>query len=157
MIAAAVLPGGLVAGALLATFASPVMKQPDSPWWDGLLESDSETASGTALAGVYPEDPNPYGGYRPDLDYSAEITDWSPHYPSWTFSGTRGAALPEYLADDPAFDPAPPPLPAPEAEHAADAAVAAARDARSAQPPPAAEAPPPEPVRKSELVAGGLY
>ena len=80
-----ILGGGLVLGALLGAYADPEMKSAPEPTWQ--LSGRPAIEPGPVQHFVsLPEDLSPHIGYRPDLDYAAEIDDWSPRYPSWAYS-----------------------------------------------------------------------
>lgn len=144
--AAGVVAGGLVLGTLLGAAADPDMKDAPEPWWQ-------QTGRDDVIAEAEPvlfEDPRNFqapGGFRPDLDYDAEV--WALPIPDYEMAA---------LADDP-YDPFAEELPEvsfdTSAEHAADRAEQAvddAAEAREAGTPPAATE-----VRKSELAVAGLY
>ncbi len=144
--ATGVVAGGLILGALLGAAADPDMKDAPEPWWQ-------QTGREEAIAEAEPvlfEDPRNFharGGFRPDLDYDAEV--WALPIPDYEMAA---------LADE-SYDPFADELPeapydsnadraAERAEQAADDAV----EAREAENPPAATE-----VRKSELAVAGLY
>jgi len=143
--ALAIVPGGIVLGALLGAAANPEMKDAPEPWWR-TVGTPQLVASDQYFVEVGPQDLDVFGGYRPDFDYDAEV--WS-------------APIPEYelaaLADEP-LDPLPAELPTVSygvTQQAADEAEAAAQDAIAAEEP--ATAPEPAEARQSELVLAGLY
>jgi len=137
----AILGGGMLLGALLGAYAEPEMKRP--PESARQLTGQPEFEAGPAHHFVsFPEDLNPYGGYRPDLDYDAEISDWSPRYPEWTFGD---------LEEELAYANEPPAL-----EH--DAAEAISEEADPA--PPSSESAPGDPQaghRIARVQADGLW
>jgi hypothetical protein len=77
--------GGLALGVLLSTYANPVMKRAPEPDWQLTGRPAIEPGPVQHFVSL-PEDLSPHIGYRPDLDYDAEITDWSPDYPRWTYA-----------------------------------------------------------------------
>ena len=81
---AGVLSGGVLLGALLGTFANPVMKPAPEPAWAGMLQP--QVAAGSASYGyteALPEDLSPRDlpdGYAPAFAFS-EVDDlWSPDF-----------------------------------------------------------------------------
>jgi hypothetical protein len=85
MIGLTIVGGGMALGVLLSSFANPVMKRAPEPDWR--LTGRPAIESGPVQHFVsLPEDLSPPSGYRPDLDYDAEISDWSPTYPRWTYA-----------------------------------------------------------------------
>lgn len=140
-----IVPAGIVLGALLGSAVNPDMKDPPEPWWR-LAGSDAFTASAEPEPEYWPQNFATAGGYRPDLDYDAEI--WALPIPAYELA---------ILNDEPAAD-LPPIFPeVVTADDVADEAEAAAEDALAAQAPaPEPETAPGE-VRKSELAHAGLY
>ena len=141
----AIASGGILLGALLGSAADPDMKDPPAPWWQQ-AEDEGADPSAYAFAETDAGRVSPFGGYRPDLDYDAEV--WS-------------LPIPEYEMA-PLFDEEPVPF-ADEAsagEHDAAAAADAADDAEAAVDEAIAATIPgsetPE-VRKSALAKAGLY
>jgi hypothetical protein len=149
--ALAIVPAGTMLGALLGNAANPEMKDPPAPWWQ-LTGRDEIVADDAQFAEAWPEDLDVFGGYRPDLDYDAEV--WALPIPEHDL-----AALAEQPFRVPAYE-----LPrvtygVTAAHEVADEAEAVAEQAQAAE---AAEpAPPPAPapaeVRKPELAIAGLY
>jgi len=136
--------GGLVLGALLGDAANPTPEQPAPQWWQLTSRERVEEPEvyGFTEVGSYPTMPD---GYRPDLDYDAEV--WNLPLPDYDF-----AAFEDY-GDEPfpafaAAEPAPEPV-----EQAASEAEAAAGEALAA----ASVEPTPGDSRKSELALAGLY
>ncbi len=147
--ALAIVPSGIMLGALLGAAANPDMKDAPAPWWR-MTGADQIFASEQHFVEAPPQDLNVFGGYRPDFDYDEEV---------WVLP------IPEYelaaLEEEP-FAPLSDGLPTVTygvtAEDVADEAEAAAEDAVAAQEPQPAPAPaPPGEVRKSELALAGLY
>ena len=147
--ATGVVAGGLILGALLGAAADPDMKGAPEPWWQ-------QTGREEAIAEAEPvlfEDPRNFharGGFRPDLDYDAEV--WALPIPDYE---TAALADESYDPYDPFADELPEAPYDTNAERAADRAEQAADDAveaREAENPPAATE-----VRKSELAVAGLY
>lgn len=140
-----IVPAGVLLGALLGTAADPDMKDPPTPWWR-LTGTDRIAVSDQQFAEAWPEDLSVPTGYRPDLDYDAEV--WALPVPAYELA----------ILDEP---PAMPDEALPTvtygvsaAEDTADAAEAAAEDALAAEAP---EPMPPAEPRRSELAAAGLY
>jgi hypothetical protein len=136
----AVVPAGVALGALLGAAAVPPMKDAPAPWWRLSGRDEIVVANqGYSFVEAGPEDLDP-GGYRPDLDYDAEV---------------RAPPIP---ADELAVLAAETPVPTIElplavsgtspTESAADEAESAAEDALASTP---------GDVRKSELALAGLY
>jgi hypothetical protein len=142
-----IVPAGIVLGALLGSAVNPDMKDAPEPWWR-LTGSDAFTASAEPDPEIWPQDFAAAGGYRPDLDYDAEV--WALPISAYELA---------ILIDEPATELPPIEQEIIVAEDAAAEAEAAAEDALAAQTP----APAPEPetapgeVRKSELAQAGLY
>lgn len=139
-----VLAGGVALGALLGAAAEPDMKDPPEPWWQLTGRED------VAEVGYVPPQPAPQGfrtsgGYRPDLDYDAEV--WALPIPDYDATAWVGDPL-EPFEDD-----------LPEShfgvESAADEAEDAVSEALAAR--EEEEAPPAPAVRKSPLAKSGLY
>ena len=147
--ALAIVPGGIILGALLGAAANPEMKDAPAPWWR-MTGTEQIFASNDYLVEAGPEDLDAFAGYRPDLDYDAEV--WELPIPAYELAA---------LADEP-LAPLPDELPTVSygitAEDVAAEAEAVAEDAiaSQAQPEPA-PAPEPAEVRKSELALAGLY
>ena len=145
-----ILPAGITLGALLGAAANPDMKDPPEPWWR-LTGHDAIVApGGVQFVEAGPEDLYIPGGYRPDLDYDAEV--WALPIPASDLAFYEEPYPPS--SDD---------VPsvtyineAPVAE-AADEAEAAAQEAVAAQAPPAEQPAPASGPRKSELALAGLY
>jgi len=135
---ASVLAGGLALGAVIGAAADPKIKDPPKQWWQ-LTGNDTSIAPGNQVfADVGPYDLDVHGGYRPDLDYDAEV---------WTLPDV------EYAYYEP-VEPAPVAAPAvAEAETAADEAVEAASEVSEAA---QAEAAPVE-ARQAEIALNGIY
>jgi len=140
--AAGVVVGGIILGALLGSAADPDMKDAPEPWWQ---QSDRDGA----VADVDPvlfEDRRTVaapGGFRPDLDYDAEV--WSLPSPDYELAA---------MAEDPFADELPEEGYDANAESAADDAERAVEDAEAAR---EIDTPPATTVRKSELAVAGLY
>lgn len=134
--------GGITLGALLGAAADPRVKDPPKQWWQ-LTGRDTIAAVGDQLwfeSG--PDDLSPFGAFRPDLDYDAEIwalpipaaemATYSPPYDPFEEAGGEPEPTVAAAAD--------------EAEMASEEAVeAAAADVAAAE------------VRKPELAADGIY
>ena len=144
-----VVPAGIALGALLGGTAGPEMKDAPAPWWR-LTGNEAIVSSGDAVfVEPGPQDLDVFGGYRPDLDYEAEV--WALPIPAYELAA---------LAEEPTA-PLPGELPTvgygvAAAEQVADEAAAAAGDALVAGEAEPARAPEPLAVRKSGL-ASGLY
>lgn len=140
--ATSVVFGGIVLGAMLGAAADPRIKDPPKQWWQ-LTGRDSIAVAGEALwFESPPEDMSPFSGFRPDLDYDAEVwalpipaVDMASYYPPHDPFEEAGSQ------SDPAE------------EVAADEAEAAAEDAAAV----ADAAIPPAEVRKPELADDGIY
>ena len=139
-----VVPGGIVLGALLGAAADPDMKDPPDPWWR-LTGNDQIAISNEQFVEAWPADLGIPTGYRPDLDYEAEV--WALPVPAYDLA----------VLDEPPAMPAEPTVTYDTAatDAVADEAETAVEDAL------AAEASEPETaigeIRKSELVDAGLY
>ena len=144
--------GGTALGSLLAMYANPVMKPaPEAPW-SLTGQPQFAVSDGYHYPEAGPEDLSPYGGYRPDLDYDAEVTSyWSDDdYEGYSYAYYNEApAMPE---PEPAFVQLAAAAPV-EAVDAAVEAEAAAEEAAEAA--PAAEAVPAEAPAGPQLA--GLY
>lgn len=130
-----VLGGGLVLGTVLGVYADPEMTRAPEPEWR--LSARPAIEPGPVQHFVsFPEDLSPHGGYRPGLDYTAEITDWSPRYPRWAYSDFDAPAWDE---PEPEVEPVRPYAAtdeigiAPEPPRLADAAPAAREGHRIAR------------------------
>jgi len=146
--ALAIVPAGVMLGAMLGAAANPDMKDPPTPWWQLTGRDDFVASEDSQFAEAGPEDLNVFGGYRPDLDYAAEI--WSLAVPEYDL-----AALADEPFEAPAYELPTVTYGVSGADEAGDEAEDAATDAQ------AAEAVEPEPtpaeVRKPELALAGLY
>jgi len=141
-LAMAIVPGGLVAGAIIGAAADPRIKDPPPQWWQLAGNDTNVSSSNQVYAELGPYELNVHGGYRPDLDYDAEV--WSLPLPDLDYA---------YYESDEYAPPVANPRPkVTEAETAADAAVAAADDAEVAQ----TEAPT-EDARKAAIALNGIY
>ena len=146
--ALAIVPGGIMLGALLGAAADPQMKDAPPPWWR-LSGAAPIMVSNQSFVEAGPEDLNVFGGYRPDLDYDAEV--WALPYSAYELAP---------LAEEPVAtgsDDLPTVTYGIAAEAVADQAEAAADDAiaeAQSEPVPAPEA---TDERKPELVQAGLY
>jgi hypothetical protein len=138
-----VLAGGIALGAIMGAAADPTIKDPPPQWWQLAGTDTSISPSNQVFAEVGPYDLDVHSGYRPDLDYDAEV--WALPLPDLDF------AYYEYKEPPPpAADVSPP---AAEVETAADQAVEAVGEATQvAQAEPATVE-----VRQSELAANGIY
>jgi hypothetical protein len=139
-----IVPAGIALGALLGDAANPEMKDPPAQWWQLAGADEVAVAEGALLFEAGPDDLSPFGSYRPDLDYDAEV--WAEPIPAYEMAA---------LTDEPSALPGSLPTVTygVAAEEVADAAEAAAEEAvAAAQPEPA-----PTDVRKSELASAGLY
>ncbi len=149
-----IVAGGLVLGMWLGTATSPVMKDiagETSSWRPG--NGSKRAAQPPAFA--EPAPPYLAGGYRPNLDYDAEV---------WGLPISADELGPLYAAPDTAFvgdypDPGSPPNSGAliEADDAARAAEDAAQDAAEAAAKAPSSQPGPREVRKSDLARSGLY
>lgn len=141
-----IVPSGVLLGALLGTAADPDMKAAPAPWWR--LTGASEVAvSGEQFAEAWPEDLSVPTGYRPDLDYDAEVRALP--IPAHELAPlNEPPAMPEDALPTVTYG-------VTAAEDVADQAEAAAEDALAADAP--APEPAPDEPRKSELAAAGLY
>jgi len=95
--------GGILLGALLGKAADPVMKRAPEPSWAHTLrapDADTPNEAESVLA-----DFDPFIGpdsYAPTWANEV-VTDWEPHYPSWTYSDFPvDVGFPDELADIPA-------------------------------------------------------
>jgi hypothetical protein len=142
---ASIVGGGIGLGLVLGAAMNPRIKDPEPQWWllsgrDAIVASNEDQY----LVNPGPSDLNPYSGYRPDLDYSAE--DWALPLPAADFAYTAYSPPPATLVDVPAE-------PSAEAELAADDVAAAAEDASEAAETEVVVLDAP----KSALVANGIY
>lgn len=147
-----VLTGGLLLGALLGAAADPEMKDPPAPWWQATGREEN-VASAEPVLFDPPEGLNAFGGYRPDLDYEAEV--WSSPIPE---SEWAAFDYEPYPADE-EFGPVPYDLPSVTsdpgaADDVADDAELAVEEAKAAE---QAKAEPESEIRKSPLARAGLY
>jgi hypothetical protein len=146
--ALAIVPAGVMLGALLGAAANPDMKDPPTPWWQLTGRDDFVASDDRQFVEAGPEDLNVFGGYRPDLDYDAEI--WSLPIPEYDL-----AALSEESFEAPAYELPTVTYGVTGADEVADEAEDVAEEAQ------AAEVEEPEPtageVRKPELALAGLY
>jgi hypothetical protein len=143
--ALSIVGGGIALGAMLGSAADPRPKNPEPQWWQ-LAGNEAIATSDPEYFGPPPEVPelDVHGGYRPDFDYDAEV--WALPIPSGDFY-YRFEELPQVSYMDA------PAVPYAEAEDAASAAQAAAKETVEADGAVAA----PVEVRKSELAANGIY
>ena len=137
-----IVTGGIALGALLGAAANPEMKDAPAPWWR-LTATPPIFASEHYFVDVGPQDLDVPGGYRPDLDYDAEV--WELPIPEYELAA---------LAEEPLADELPT-VTYGVAEQVADEAEAAVEDAVAAE--QLEPAPAPAEVRQSELVLAGLY
>ncbi len=146
--ALAIVPAGIMLGAVLGAAANPEMKDPPTPWWQLTGREDFVISEDRQFVEAWPEDLNVFGGYRPDLDYDAEI--WSLPIPEYDL-----AALADQPFETPAYDLPTVTYGVTGAEEVADEAEEVAEEAQAAE----AAGPEPEPaeVRKPELALAGLY
>jgi len=149
--ALAIVPLGIAIGALFSDRPEP--KEPPAQWWQLTGRDDVAIVPGDRVfVEAGPVDLSVPAGYRPDLDYDAEV--WALPIPDYEF-----AAAP---ADAPVDDWPAVTYGIEVAENAADHADAAAHEAldAAAAAEPASErvpgAVPPE-ARKPELAMAGLY
>ena len=143
-----IVTGGVLFGALLGKAASPDMKEPPVPSWKLSGREEVAASAQQQFFEAAPEDLNPYGGYRPDLDYAAEV--WALPLPDYDLAALRDEPL---SADWPTVS-----YGYTSADRAAEESEDAARDARSAHQGEAdTQAEPGAEVRKSELALAGLY
>jgi hypothetical protein len=143
-----IVTGGVLFGALLGTAARPDMKEPPVPSWQLTGRAEIAASDRQPFFEAAPEDLNPYGGYRPDLDYTAEV--WALPLPDYDLAALRDEPL---SADWPTVS-----YGYTSADRAAEEAEDAARDAQSAQQRESdTQAEPGAEVRKSELALAGLY
>ena len=140
--ALAIVPAGIALGALLGAAANPEMKDAPPQWWQ-TTGTQPVFASEHYFVEAGPEDLDVFGGYRPDLDYDAEV--WALPIPAYELAA---------LADEPPADELPTVTYGVTEQAADEAEAAAAEAAAAAQPAPAPE---PAEARKSELVLAGLY
>jgi hypothetical protein len=101
-----VVGGGLALGVLLSAYANPVMTRAPEPDWQLTGRPAIEPGPVQHFVSL-PEDLSPHGGYRPDLDYEAEITDWAPPYPRWTYADLERPDIP-WFEQEPAYADEPP-------------------------------------------------
>ena len=140
-----IVSGGIALGAMLGAAADPRPKDPEPQWWQ--LTGNEAIASTEDPDGYYDWTPvllDVHGGYRPDLDYDAEV--WALPIPADDFY-YRFEELPQVSYYDA------PAVTYGEAEDAAEGAQAAADEAGEAEEPDAA----PAETRKAELAANGIY
>ena len=145
---------GLVLGTWLGTATSPVMKDiagATSSWRPG----DGSKPAAQPPAFAEPAPPYLGKGYRPELDYDAEV---------WGLPISADELGPLYAAPDTAFvgdypDLGPPPSSGMliDADDAARAVEGAAQDAAQAAAEASTSDPGPREVRKSDLARSGLY
>ena len=135
--------GGIALGCALGAAADPRIKDPPPQWWQLTGNDTSTSPSNEVYAdyGTYALDV--HGGYRPDLDYEAEV--WSLPLPDldYAYYGTHDAAPPVAETGPQLAD----------AEAAADAAAIAANEAADAAQADLA----PIDVRKAEIALNGIY
>lgn len=145
--AAGILVGGIVLGALLGSAADPDMKDAPEPWWQQSGRDDAVAEADPVLFEDRRTVDAP-GGFRPDLDYDAEVWSVMP-------SDYELAAMAEDpFADEPFAEEPSDGGDEANAESAADDAERAVEDAEAAR---EIDAPPATTVRKSELAVAGLY
>ena len=141
-----IVAGGVALGILLAQAARPEMKDAPPQWWQLTGTDNAARVSDVQFAEAWPEDLYVPSGYRPDLDYDAEI--WSLPIPEYEMAP---------LVDE---EPVPFADEASAGEHDATDAADAADDAEAAVDEAIAATTPgsetPE-VRKSALAKAGLY
>jgi len=143
-----IVAGGIALGTVLGNAANPVMQDVPTPGWR-LTGSEQAAFGDVQYVEPFPAI-GPADGYRPDLDYAAEV--WTLPMSAWELRALAEEPLPPRPEDLPSVS-----YGISTAELAANDAQAAAEDAAAAQaeaPAPAAE---PDGVRRSELVNQGLY
>jgi hypothetical protein len=139
----AIIPGGLLIGALIGDAVDPRIKDPPQQWWQMVGADTSTNPNNQVFAEVGPYDLDVHSGYRPDLDYEAEV--WSLPLPEYVYY------VPTGYAAEPAVAEAGPP--AAEAETAADEAAMVAEEAVEV-----ADAQPAiVDMRQAELAENGIY
>ena len=143
-----IVTGGLTMGALLGDAVDPRMKDPVPQWWQLTGRDEIVPSSQYAFFEASPEDLSPYDGFRPDLDYDAEV--WALPIPAYELAILEEPAMPSFEDELPRV------TYGAEAAQAADEAEAAADDALAAETQSAAELEPAE-VSKPELTVAGLY
>src|SRR6188768_3290107 len=92
---ASVLASGLALGALIGAAADPKIKDPPKQWWQLTGNDTSISPSNQVFADYGPYDLDVHSGYRPDLDYDAEV--WSlpiPEFDDAVFSADQPDDLP---------------------------------------------------------------
>jgi len=141
-----VLAGGLALGAVIGSAANPTIKAPAPQWWELTGNDTSIAPSNQVYAEVGPYDLDVHSGYRPDLDYSAEV--WSLPVPefddaTWTYEPASDQPQVTYGVTEQTA-----------AEDAGAKAEAAAQDVESAQ--AEAETAPAD-TRQAELALNGIY
>ena len=136
--ALAIVPGGIMLGAVLGGAANPDMKDAPAPWWR--LTGAEPFASCEPAPEEWPEDLAAARSYRPDLDYDAEV--WALPIPA----DEAWAVAEEPVAPDSGV-----------AEDAAAKAQAAAGDALAVPEPPAAPEVTPETPAPVPPQLTGLY
>ena len=82
--ALAIVPGGLLIGALIGDAVDPRIKDPAPQWWQLTGADTTISRSNQVYAEVGPYELDMHGGYRPDLDYDAEV--WSLPLPELDFA-----------------------------------------------------------------------
>ena len=152
-----ILGPGLLLGTLGAALVKPVPKEPPAPPWQLGGQPEIAVSEAKLWFEAGPEDLNP-GGYRPDLDYDAEVTNYwidrFEEYSSSEYDNQPLASLPEIAEDDRTG--APFTVAEPSAEVAAMAAEDVADAALEAQSVTGPEAPA-DASGKSELAQAGLW
>ena len=79
-----VLVGGVALGCAIGAAADPRIKDPPPQWWQ-LTGNDTSTAPSNEVYADYgPYQLDVHGGYRPDLDYDAEV--WALPLPDLDFT-----------------------------------------------------------------------
>ena len=143
-----IVASGIALGTVLGAAANPEMKDPPAPWWQLTSRDEFVASNDGQFVEAWPEDLDVFGGYRPDLDYDAEV--WELPISEYDL-----AALAEEPFEVPAYELPTVTYGVTAAEEVAVEAESAAEDAQ------AAEAAEPETaateVRKSELALAGLY
>jgi len=144
----AIVPAGVMLGAMLGAAANPDMKDPPTPWWQLTGRDDFVASEDSQFVEAGQEDLNVFGGYRPDLDYAAEI--WSLPIPDYDLAALADEPfeVPAYELPTVTYGVTGADEPADETGEAAEAAQAA----EAVEPEPA-----PAEVRKPELELAGLY
>lgn len=138
-----IVPGGILLGSALGTFADPVMKAaPGSPWGEHVASAISGGSSSPYIEPL-PENLNPPAadGYAPAAAFTELPEPWQADFPAPQFAdGENYASWPDGLGQAPEDEAAPLMASGTRTEfvqvaEVATAAEAAAQDAVSAAPP----------------------